>query len=426
MKKLKLLVFFLLLIMIPIFIINNKKLDKKKEIIKVEDILNKIPDDLIDEDFITWLENNYNKSILIEIDSYLRDNDYNEDIWHLLTGYSLTTLSSKYNNDMDNVTEIESDGKTATLNFIGDVSLADNWYIMPQYDKRNKGIYGILSNDIVNIFKNDDVTIANSEFTVSSRGAPLKNKYYTFRGNEERLKIYDEMGVDLVTLANNHVYDYGLDAFNDMIDSFNLYDIPYIGAGKNLEEAKKIYYFIVNGYKIAFVNATRAEKYILTPEATEDSAGVLRCYDTTIFKEVIKKAKENSDYVIALVHYGKEDSHELEDVQISSSHEYIESGADIVIGTHAHTLQGIEFYNNKPIIYNLGDFIFNSDDKDTGIFQIKLDEYGNMKYYFLPAHQKNEYTYLLDNNDLEYTVSNMNKWSINAYIDNNLEIKEIN
>ena len=77
--------------------------------------------------------------------------------------------------------------------------------------------------------------------------------------------------------------------------------------------------------------------------------------------------------MVALVHWGKEDSHELESVQKETSRIYIDAGADIIIGSHAHVLQGIEFYNHKPIIYNLGDFIFNDETKDTGIFQIKMN-----------------------------------------------------
>ena len=89
--------------------------------------------------------------------------------------------------------------------------------------------------------------------------------------------------------------------------------------GYNIEEAMKPYYFIINGYKIAFVNATRAEKNIMTPEATETEGGVFRCYDPTNFSNVIKETKKNSDYVVALIHYGREDSHNLEDVQVESS-----------------------------------------------------------------------------------------------------------
>ena len=74
-------------------------------------------------------------------------------------------------------------------------------------------------------------------------------------------------------------------------------------------------YFIVNGMKIAYVAATRAEKYIMTPEATETKGGVLRTYDPERFCKVIETAKENADFVIAYVHWGTENSHQLEPVQ---------------------------------------------------------------------------------------------------------------
>ena len=266
--------------------------------------------------------------------------------------------------------------------------------------------------------------IANNEFTISNRGEKIPGKLYSFRGKPERLSIYHEMGVDLVTLANNHVYDFGASAFEDLLTSLNDYHIPYIGAGKNLDEAMKPYYFVLNGYKFAFVNATRAEKNILTPGATEDTSGVFRCYDPTNLINLIKEVKQDSDYVVTLIHWGKEDSHELEDVQKETSKMYIDAGSDIIVGTHAHMLQGIEFYNNKPIIYNIGDFIFNNEVKDTGIFQMKLSNDGTFDYYFIPALQKDEYTSLLKDKEKQRVIDDMNNWSINATIDSEGKIKE--
>ena len=296
---------------------------------------------------------------------------------------------------------------------------------MPKYDERGKKVYGILSDSVVKIMNDSDIMVANNEFTVSDRGEKMPGKYYTFRASPKRLSIYEEMGVDLVTLANNHVYDFGKTAFYDMLDALKEYNIPYIGAGKNIEEAKKPYYYIINGYKIAFINATRAEKLILTPEATEDEGGVFRCYDPKNFADAIKQAKEESDYVVALIHWGKEDSHNLEEVQKETSRTYIDSGADIIVGTHAHTLQGIEYYNNKPIIYNLGDFIFNNETKDTGIFQIKMTKDGDLSYYFIPCLEKDEYTKVLEGEEKQRVITNMNTWSINVSINESGEIKEV-
>lgn len=371
----------------------------------------------IDSQFLEWIYQEYGETILNKLEKNLKDNTYNKTNWYNLTNNSLTVLLELYNNNYenkDNIKIINTNNNDISISFVGDVSLADNWYIMPKYDSRNKGIYGILSESVVDIMKSTDIMIANNEFTISDRGKKIPRKMYTFRASPTRLKIYEEMGVDLVTLANNHVYDFGKLAFNDMLDSLKEYNIPYIGAGKNIEEASTPYYFIINGYKIAFVNATRAEKNIMTPEATETEGGVLRCYDPTYFSNLISETKKNSDYLIALVHWGREDSHQLETVQIETGKLYIDSGADAIIGTHAHVLQGVEFYTNKLIAYNLGDFIFNNETKDTGILTIKIDKKGNLKYYFNPCKESNEYTELLFDEDKNIVLNKMGALSVNA------------
>lgn len=372
----------------------------------------------IDEPFLAWINNEYSYQVLSKLEKSLKDQTYTKNTWHQLTSNSLIVLQDKFNNKVSKKTRelTPKQNQEITLSFIGDVSLADNWYIMPKYDERGKKIDGILSKEITDTLKSADISVANNEFTISNRGTKMPKKYYTFRGNPNRLSIYEEMGINLVTLANNHIYDFGEVAFNDSIDALNQYNIPYIGAGKNIEEAKEPFYYIINGYKIAFVNATRAEKFILTPEATKTTGGVLRCYDPTLFINVIEEAKKQSDFVIVLIHWGKEDSSELEPVQIDTSKQYIDAGADLIVGTHAHTLQGIDFYNNKAIIYNLGDFIFNNETKDTAIFKLKIDKDGNFKYYFIPCLEKEEYTTLLTGNEKERVLNKMRNLSPNITI----------
>ena len=368
-------------------------------------------------DFLVWVRDNYDNS-LIDLNELLEKEEYNVSMWHKVTGNSFIVLNDLYNKTYDNMNNVKiiKSNNPSTISIIGDVSLADNWYIMPKYDERGKGVLGILSEEVTSTMTNSDLMIVNSEFTVSNRGKALNGKQYTFRAKPERLSIYGEMGVDLVTLANNHVYDFGQDAFLDMLDAFDNYKIPRIGAGHNIEEAMKPYYFIVNGYKFAFVNATRAEKYIMTPEAGNDSPGVFRCYDPTNMENLIKSVKENSDYVIAIIHFGKEGSHDLEKEQQESAKKYIDAGASAVVGHHAHVLQGVEFYNDKPIIYNLGDFIFNANNEETAMFQIKLDNDGNMEYYLLPALQKNCFTEFLKDNEKQKLIDKINSWSINAKV----------
>ncbi len=422
---------FLLLIVLGIvlnigYFIQNNKMNIKTAVKAEPNVLEQVTEKLegVDSEFLSWVYQEYPSSL----DKMLKllEKPYEESMWHTATGYSYLVLQDFYQkkyDDMNNVIVLDSNNPS-TLSFVGDVSLADNWFIMPEYDVRGKGVYGILSEDTVNLMKDSDLMVVNSEFTVSDRGSAMRGKQYTFRASPSRLKIYEEMGVDMVTLANNHVYDFGQDAFLDMLDAFTEMKMPYIGAGRNLEEAMRPYYFIINGYKFAFLNATRAEKYILTPGATETSEGVFRCYDPTNMIHQIQSVRAESDYVISIIHFGKEGFHTLEEEQVSSAKAYIDAGSDAVVGHHAHVLQGVEFYQHKPIIYNLGNFIFNSETIDTAIFQMKLKEDGTFNYYMIPALQKNEYTSLLTGEEKQRIIHDLNSWSINAHIDENGELLE--
>lgn len=401
---------------------NSVKKENKVDINIVDKVYKRINDDEINIEFLTWINKNY-KDSLNKINKLLKKDSYDRKMWHEATGNSFIVLKDLYENkyeNMDNVKIISSKDQS-TISFVGDVSLADNWFIAPVYDERG-GISGILGDKMLKIMTSSDVMIANSEFTVSSRGAEIPNKMYTFRAKKERLSIYDEMGVDMVTLANNHVYDYGADAFLDMLDAFNEYKIPHIGAGHNIEEAKKPFYFIINGYKFAFVSATRAEKFILTPGATDTEPGVFRCYDPTDMINLIKELRPNNDYVIPIIHFGRENSHSLEDEQVSSAKAYIDAGADMVVGHHAHTLQGIEIYNDKPIIYNLGNFLFNNETIDTALFQVLLNNDGTMEYYMIPALQSNSKTEVLEGDDKIRVINDINSYSVNVRLDENGKI----
>ena len=113
-----------------------------------------------------------------------------------------------------------------------------------------------------------------------------------------------------------------------------------------------------------------AEKNKMTPQATESEPGILRCYDTTLFLETIAKAREHADFVLAYVHWGTEYSYDLEEVQLTTGKEYLDAGADVVIGAHSHCLQGLEYYEGKPIVYSLGNYWFNEKTLDTMLIQL--------------------------------------------------------
>lgn len=309
-----------------------------------------------------------------------------------------------------------------TVCFGGDISLAEDAVTTAQLDKSENGIYGCISPELMTIMQQADIMCLNNEFTYSTNGEPMKGKAYTFRAHPDRVAVLKEMGVDAVLMANNHVYDYGKQALLDTFTTLENADIDYFGAGKNLDEAMQPLYYELDGKIVALVAASRAEKYKLTPQATEDSPGILRCYDTELFLEVIKEADANADFVIALVHWGTEYSTKLEKVQLTTGKEYLDAGADAIVGSHSHCLQGMEYYDGKPIIYSLGNFWFNSKTLDSMLVQLHFsgnDEGGNLEVSVVPAIQKGAKTKIVTGSEMERIFKHLEDISINIEIDEN-------
>lgn len=345
-------------------------------------------------DFFAFVEEKLGTDALEALSDAISLNGYSDSLWYEATGNTIHFLRSLYlgeDKTLDNVRfmslgKIDSD-KNTVLTFGGDVCFGDNYYPMQHLKQSKNGIYDCFDSEWFDIMRSADIAMLNNEFTISDRGSPMPGKLYTFCAQTTHTDYYNDLGVDFVTLANNHAFDYGEDAFYDTLASLDKYGIDYAGGGRNADEAQRPFYYLVDGRKIGFVSATRAEKYILTPEAGENTPGVFRCYDSTRLVEVIGETKLNCDYVVLFIHWGTEYSDVLETVQKTTSHAYIDAGADIIIGSHAHQLQGIEFYKDKPIFYNLGNFWFNGKKIETGLAKLVLSPDGKADYYFLPGLQ---------------------------------------
>ncbi len=276
-----------------------------------------------------------------------------------------------------------------TIDFAGDLCLCEDWYTLNKYDYEDGVLSKCISQELTDILNAADIFMLNNEFTFSDRGTALEGKYYTFRAATSRINILNDLGVDTVSLANNHIYDFGADAFFDTLDTLHSANITTFGGGADLNEAVKPVYYDLKNIKVGFVAATCAEKIRYTPEATDSSPGVLLAYDDTKYLQVIREAKANCDFLVAYIHWGNEDTHEVTNSQKNMGREFIDAGADIVIGGHPHVLQGIEYYNGKPIVYSLGDFWFNDETKETGIIEIKVSDSGLQNMKFLPCMQEN-------------------------------------
>ena len=147
----------------------------------------------------------------------------------------------------------DTENSVVDLAFAGDICLTQDGYVIDHYDEMGGDINLCLSKEIMDRINEADISMINHEYPVSIRGTALHGKYYTFRAAPEREIILQQMGIDLVSLANNHIYDFGSDAFYDTLEALKQAEIPYVGAGADMEEASRPVYFVTGGIKIGFV-----------------------------------------------------------------------------------------------------------------------------------------------------------------------------
>ena len=281
-----------------------------------------------------------------------------------------------------------------TVVFSGDILLSS--YVLNNYEK--SGINGILSEELQSEMQNADITMVNEEFPFSNRGTQAQDKQFTFRVDPGYVKILQEMGIDVVTVANNHALDYGTDALSDTFQTLDNAGIAYVGAGDNLERASQPYVIKAGGKTFGFLAASR-----VIPEVSWNidnrQPGMLCTYDSAELCNAIQKAKETCDYVVVYVHWGIERENTPQDYQRQLGKAYIDAGADMVIGAHPHVLQGIEYYNGKPIVYSLGNYIFNQEINSTVLLKTTITPENETTLQLIPAYASGAKTQKMQEED---------------------------
>lgn len=319
------------------------------------------------------------------------------------------------NNIYEKETLIENE---VSLVFAGDILLDPGYSVMARMLQRAGGIYDSISEDLMEEMHKADIFMLNNEFPYSDRGMPTAGKQFTFRAKPESVSILKEMGADIVSLANNHAYDYGETAFLDTLDILKNEGIPYAGAGRNLEEASAPVYFVAGDIKIAFVSATQIEK-LDNPDTkgAGSEPGVFRCWNADKLLETVKEAERNSDFVVVYIHWGTENTAEPDWAQLDQAPAIAEAGADLIIGNHSHCLQPIQYVNGVPVVYSLGNFLFNSKEVDTCLIKAAVDEKGLKSLQFVPAMQKDCAVSLLHGVERERVLGYMRSISPGIIID---------
>ncbi len=203
-----------------------------------------------------------------------------------------------------------------------------------------------------------DFAIANLEAPLTTSNKAIEKTGPNIKASVNFLKSLREIGFNAVTLANNHIMDYGEEGLKSTVKTCKKEGVSYVGAGKDLNEARKLLNFQIKDKKFAIINIAENEFCAATKEGygANPLNIITNHYD-------IKKAKEENDYVLVISHGGRE-HYQLPSPQLRERYRFfIDSGADAVIGHHTHCFSGYEYYNNKPIFYSLGNFIFDYKKK---------------------------------------------------------------
>ena len=244
--------------------------------------------------------------------------------------------------------------QTVTMTAVGDCTLAtdinaDTNGSFKSVAESLNGDYSYFFKNVSPIFSEDDLTIVNFEGTLSNQGT-RQDKQFAFRGKPEYVQILTSSSVEAANLANNHSADYGDVSLSDTIKYLNEAGISnFIGTNTAIRD--------VNGISVGLVGIDALD---------ETEAAKL--------ENVIGSVKSlGAQLVIVSIHWGEEKATAPNDTQTELAHKAIDAGADLVLGTHPHVLQGIEKYNGKYIAYSLGNFCFggnnNPADKDTVIYR---------------------------------------------------------
>ena len=218
-----------------------------------------------------------------------------------------------------------------------------------------------------------DLFVVNLEcpFTTSS---DTLAKNFNFKARPQMVAALLSGGVDVVSLANNHLMDFQAAGLFDTLSTLDMYGLAHFGAGRNLAEARAPAIVTKNGIRFAFVgyfflgdrNIEPREVYatVTTPGVAGDFSDLAAM--RAMLAADIEAAKSKADHVIVFFHWGRESHGEIEAYQRELGHHAVDSGASAVVGSHPHVLQGIEVYKGATIAYSLGNYVFggNWDPKD--------------------------------------------------------------
>ena len=281
---------------------------------------------------------------------------------------------------------LDHNNKELSLLFVGDIMLDRG---VRQSVSKNGSDFSFLFQK-TDFIKKYDVAFGNLEGPISNKGEDL-GKLYSFRMKPETADVLKEAGFDVLSIANNHTGDWGIDAFQDTLLNLKEQGILAVGGGLNDNDATNPKIIEKNGVKIGFIGFSDVGPSWL--QATQSKAGILIADE--FFDAIIKEAAKKVDALVVSLHFGEEYQKTQNERQKYLGHMAIDNGAKIVVGHHPHVTQDMEDYKGGLIAYSLGNFIFDqsfSEETMKGAaLEIKLREGGMIESSGIKTIQLNEF-----------------------------------
>ena len=294
------------------------------------------------------------------------------------------TTASNDRSKSDNIRNSDAAATEPVLAFVGDMLFTEN--TLSRYHQQ--GISSMFSEELLSAITDADLFMVNEEFPFSTRGEAAEDKQFTFRVDPSYVRIFQEIGVDVATVANNHALDFGVNAFTDSLDTLDQAGIARVGGGRTLSEAKAPVIRTVGDSTVGILGASRV---IPVSSWTVGSArpGMFTAYDQAPLLNEISDLSSQCDYTVVYLHWGIEKDEYPQEYQRKLAYACIDAGADLVVGSHPHVLQGFETYKGKLIAYSLGNFLFSNSTNPTVLLQVHIKEDGTLAASLIPCTRVN-------------------------------------
>ncbi|MDD4309603.1 MAG: CapA family protein [Candidatus Cloacimonetes bacterium] len=266
------------------------------------------------------------------------------------------------------------------------ITISGDFCITPDYISQD-----LIDDSVISFLGNRDLNILNLECPITSDLS--KNKIEKtgphLRTTKSIFNHFAKLNVHAVTLANNHILDYGQEGLANTINECYQHNIKFVGAGKNIVEAVKPLIIEVNDVRIAIINCCESEWSIVS-----ENSGGANPLDIIDIVSQINYCKHQADFVILIIHGGNEYYHLPSPRMVKTYRFFAESGADAVIGHHTHCVGGNEIYRNVPIVYSLGNMLFTRANKNkvwyTGLIaELQLVKGEFIQLNLIPVKQDN-------------------------------------